>query len=346
LVQGTDGNFYGTTYGGTYNLGTVFKITPDGKLTTLHSFANAPDGEYPWAGLVEGTNGDFYGTTIKGGANNAGIVFSITPSGKMKTLHTFSGNDGVYPYAGLVQGTDGNFYGTTHGAGAKGGGTVFRITPSGKLKTLYNFCSQSGCTDGEEPIAGLVQGKDGDLHFYGTTYAGGAGYACEDHPCGTIFKITPSGVLTTLHSFISTDGGNPSAMLVQDTNGNFYGTTYNYGANNDGTVFKIASGGGTLTTLHTFAGYPTDGSYSSAGLVQAANGYLYGTTEEGGANGYGTVFKISTTGKKTLTTLHSFDQTDGELPYGGLVLGTDGNFYGTTYGGGAYGYGTIFKITP
>jgi uncharacterized repeat protein (TIGR03803 family) len=242
--------------------------------------------------------------------------------------------------------------------GANNGGTIFKITPSGTLTTLYSFCPQSGCTDGEYPYAGLVQATNGD--FYGTTDSGGGdGY-------GTVFKITPSGTLTTLHSFCSqgvypdcTDGEYPEAPLVQATNGDLYGTASSGGASGNGTVFKITPSG-TLTTLHTFAGYPTDGSYSTAGLVQATNGDLYGTAEYGGVNcgdigGCGTVFKI--TPGSTLTTLYSFcsqggiDCTDGDSPDGGLVQATDGNFYGTTQEGVANGTtiggcGTIFKITP
>ena len=252
LVQGRDGNFYGTTYaGGTNNAGgTIFKITPSGKLTALYSFCsevvngNCTDGSSPDAGLVQDTFGNFYGTTSQGGASGncgevgCGTVFKITPSGKLKTLHRFQRTDGLYPYAGLVQATNGNFYGTTTEGGANttdcggfGCGTVFKITPSGKLKTLYNFCSQSGCTDGSSPDAGLVQDTNGNL--YGTTQGGGA------NSYGTVFTITTSGKLKTLHSFDSTDGAIPDAGLVQDINGYLYGTTTEGGANGEGSVFKL-----------------------------------------------------------------------------------------------------------
>ncbi len=221
---------------------------------------------------------------------------------------------------------------------------VFKITPTGTLTTLYSFCAQSGCTDGEYPVAGLVQGTDGN--FYGTTPEGGANGG------GTVFKITPTGTLTTLYSFCAqnncADGANPAAGLVQATDGNFYGTTYAGGANGYGTVFKITPSG-TLTTLYSFCskGGCADGSYPEAGLVQATDGNLYGTTFaatfDGGANGDGTVFKITPSG--TLTTLYSFSGPDGANPWAGLVQATDGNFYGTTYAGGANGDGTVFK-TP
>jgi uncharacterized repeat protein (TIGR03803 family) len=266
------------------------------------------------------------------------------------TLHSFDGTDGSSPNAGLVQATNGDLYGTTQAGGANGSGTVFKITPSGTLTTLYSFCSQSGCTDGDGPNP-LVQATNGN--FYGTATQGGAnGY-------GTVFKITPSGTLMTLLSFNGTDGEYPST-LVQATDGSLYGTTSGGGAHGYyGTVFKITPSG-TLMTLLSFNG--TDGEYPSA-LIQATNGDLYGTTLEGGANDScfvdpivvtcGTVFKITPSG--TLTTLHSFDYTDGDFPSAALVQATDGNLYGTTSGGGAnscsvfgkaYGCGTVFKITP
>ncbi len=242
LVQATDGNFYGTTTaGGASDDGTVFTITPSGVLTTLHTF-DGTDGAGP-AGLIQATNGNFYGTTSSQGATPWGTVFEITPSGTLTTLHSFcslSGcADGGIPEAALVQGTDGNFYGTASNFGVNGAGTIFKITPSGTLTTLYSFCSLSGCADGLNPEAALVQGTDGNL--YGTTTAGGSG--CADG-CGTVFKITPSGVLTTLHSFDYADGANPVAGLVQATNGNFYGTTSEGGAycsyGSCGTVFSLS----------------------------------------------------------------------------------------------------------
>jgi len=332
--------------------------SPAQVLNTLYSFcaqSNCADGSLPWAGLVQAADGNFYGTTADAGANGWGTVFKITPSGALTTLYSFCAQsncaDGSSPYAGLVQATDGNFYGTAFEGGNSYSscglygtcGTVFKITPSGALTTLYSFCSQSGCTDGANPIGGLVQGRDGN--FYGTTFSGGS--YCPPDGCGTVFKITPSGTLTTLHSFEGngTGGGGPVAALVQATDGNFYGTT-------GITVFKITPGG-TLTTLHTF--YGADGAQPYAGLVQASDGNFYGTTLYGGANGgcnygegCGTVFKITPSG--TLTTLHSFcsqpNCTDGDSPHAGLVQATDGDLYGTTSAGGnASNEGTVFKIT-
>ena len=290
LVQGTDGNFYGTTgYGGattcTYGCGTIFKITPAGTLTTLHSF-DYTDGEYPLGvGLVQATDGNFYGTTYSGAAYGYGTVFKITPASALTTLHSFDSTDGADPEAGLVQGTDGSFYGTTYFGGAYNYGTIFKITPAGTLTTLHSF----DYTDGEYPLGGgLVQATDGN--FYGTTSEGANGY-------GTVFKITPTGTLTTLHSFHVTDGAYPEA-LVQATDGNFYGTTSFGGTAGNctpggcGTVFKITPGG-TLTTLHNFANTTTEGAVPGAGLVQATDGNFYGTTADGGAYADGTVFSLS-----------------------------------------------------
>jgi uncharacterized repeat protein (TIGR03803 family) len=347
LVQATNGYFYGTTYsGGANDDGTVFKITPTGTLTMLHSFCSpypCQDGAESGAGLVQANNGDLYGTTQNGGADGYGTVFKITPSGTLMTLHSFDGTDGANPYAGLVQATDRNLYGTTQNGGANNKGTVFKITPSGTLTTLHSFDG----TDGKLPYAGLVQTTNGDL--YGTTQTGGANGA------GTVFKITPSGKLTILYSFCSqsgcTDGELPHAGLVQATNADLYGTTAYGGADADGTVFKITPSG-TLTTLHSFDG--TDGANPYAGLVQATDGNLYGTAAYGGANttdcggiGCGTVFKIIPTG--TVTTLYSFCSqsgcTDGDYPVAGLVQDTNGDLYGTAAMGGANGYGTVFWLS-
>jgi uncharacterized repeat protein (TIGR03803 family) len=283
LVLATDGNFYGTTdYGGAYSsaicflasgCGTVFRITPGGTLTTLHSF-DGTDGFVPSAGLVQATDGNFYGATYGGGASYpcpggfpggyCGTVFKITPAGTLTTLHRFDGTDGS-GHAALLQATDGNFYGTTFGGGANDGGTVFKITPGGTLTTLYSFCSQTNCTDGTFPYAGLVQATDGN--FYGTTTRGGANVG------GTVFKITPGGTLTTLYSFCSqancTDGGAPAAGLVQATDGNFYGTA---GGGGDlscdappggcGTVFSLAVGLGLFVKT-----LPTSGEVGAAVII-------------------------------------------------------------------------------
>ena len=290
LVQGSDGNFYGTTEGGgtTNNNGTVFRISPSGTYTNLYSFGTSPkDGAIPNAGLVQGSDGNFYGTTVIGG----GTVFRISPSGTYTSLYSFAGypTDGQYPEAGLVQGSDGNFYGTTEGGGTYSGGTVFRISPSGSETNLYSFGSYP--TDGVAPFAGLVQGSDGN--FYGTTYLGGSSANC-DGGCGTVFRINSSGTETTLYSFVgsSTDGENPyHDGLVQGSDGSFYGTTKYGGANSLGTVFRITPSG-SYTNLYFFGSQPNDGGDPQAGLVQGSDGNFYGTTQIGGTYSGGTVFKL------------------------------------------------------
>jgi uncharacterized repeat protein (TIGR03803 family) len=308
--------------------------------TTLHSFDNF-NGAKPYSWVPQATDGNFYGTTWAGGATGNGTVFKLTPNGK-ETRYSFcmqSGcPDGAQPYAGLVEASNGDFYGTTSSGGAHLGGTVFKITESGILTTLYSFCPQTGCADGYESEAGLVQASNGD--FYGTTAFGGVN-TCGQSTCGTVFKITPKGVLTTLHTFDETDGATPVGTMIQGTDGDLYGSTCCHG----GTVFKITPGG-TLTDLHNFCSKSNcaDGSGVFGTLVEGSDGEFYGTTA-GSAPPYhaGTVFKITKSGK--LTTLHVFDNTDGNEPVAGLVLGSDGNFYGSTVSGGANNDGTIFEMT-
>ena len=278
LVQGSDGNFYGTTAGGGANsLGNVFSISPSGTLTNLYSFSGPPnDGSHPHSSLVPGNDGNFYGTAYSGGASNAGNVLRIRPSGSLTKLWSFTGgSDGAKPWAGLLHGSDGNFYGTTYSGGDSNAGTVFRISPSASFTNLWSF---TGGSDGANPEAGLAQGTDGD--FYGTTARGATSNA------GSVFRISPSGTLTTLYSFSGgSDGTAPWAGLLQGSDGNFYGTT----AGGTGTVFRI-SPSGSFTNLYSFQG--TDGSNPSAGLVQGIDGAFYGTTRFGGAASDGTVFRL------------------------------------------------------
>jgi len=301
LVRDTEGNLYGTTsFGGTYDYGTVFELAPSGTETILHSFdKNGTDGVDPTAGLVLDTKGNLYGTTQRGGTGTTcsplggcGTVFELTPSGTETILHSFdkNGTDGIDPTAGLVLDTKGNLYGTTEYGGtgecSRGCGTVFELTPSGTETILHSFNSVNDGTDGISPLAPLVRDTEGNL--YGTTVSGGI------YGVGTVFEVTSSGTETILHSFAetATDGGRPYGGLVMDTQGNLYGTTYNGAKTGSclpsgcGSVFKLTLSG-TETTLHRFVDNGTDGTRPNAGLVRDTEGNLYGTTLYGGTYGYG-----------------------------------------------------------
>jgi uncharacterized repeat protein (TIGR03803 family) len=287
LVQGSDGNFYGTTLyggsGGTLGDGTVFKMTPAGVLTTLISFSGA-DGANPYGGLVQGSDGNFYGTTENGGSASDGTVFKITSAGVLTTLVSFDGANGAQPEATLVRGSDGNFYGTTQygGSGSGKDGTVFKITPAGVLTTLVSFPGSAGnWPEGALPFAPLVQGSDGN--FYGTTTYGGS------NDFGTVFKMTPAGVLTTLVSFDNVNGAYPFAGLLQGRDGNFYGTTD--GSGNDGNIFKITPAG-VLTTLVSFTGGDAQFGEGPSGLVQGNDGNCYGVTTWGGSSDNGEIYQL------------------------------------------------------
>jgi uncharacterized repeat protein (TIGR03803 family) len=264
LVQGTDGNFYGTTtYGGNNaadnncfcgGFGVVFKLTTAGDLTTLYTFCNVTnsagfclDGGGPYASLVRGANGKFYGTTGGGGTgvgNNSGTIFEISPSGRLTTLYSFCQEtgcpDGAIPYASLLLASNGNFYGVTRGGGETNWGTAFKLTPAGKLTTLHLFSED----EGESPYSALVQGSDGN--FYGTLSTGGP-YTNKGFPYGAVFKMTPEGAESTVYNFCSTPpctvtshGAYPYAGVVQGSNGALYGLTNLGGTDDDGTVFRIS----------------------------------------------------------------------------------------------------------
>src|SRR5208282_1858392 len=246
------------------------------------------------------------------------------------------GKDGDQP-AGLVQDSEGSFYGTTASGGAYNNGTVFKLSAKGVLKLLYTF---KVSPDGASPQAGLVlDPRNGNL--YGTTELGGK------YGVGTVFEVNASGIETVLYNFgAGTDGAYPVAGLIMDSNGNLYGTTEKGGVYNNGTAFKLDNTGATEIWLYSFAGYPTDGEYPTAPLVLDNTGNLYGTTQEGGAQNNGTVFRLDPTGGET--PLYSFKGSqngDGASPYAGLVLDAVGNLYGTTAAGGDQGnFGTVFEV--
>jgi uncharacterized repeat protein (TIGR03803 family) len=378
LVRDAQGNLYGTTFVGGdpacgAGCGTVFKVDTTGNETVLYSFTFAGEDGYDPGGLVRDAQGNLYGTTSAGGASGKGTVFKVDTTGKETLLYSFSwaggyGADGAYPL-GLVQDAQGNLYGTTTSGGdlacdgPYGCGTVFKLDTTGKETVLYSFTGgRDG--DGEWPAAEPLLDAQGNL--YGTTDGGGAyGFF------GTVFKVDTTGKETVLYSFTPTggDGSDPHAGLVQDAQGNLYGTTLIGGdlacnaPSGCGTVFKVDTTG-KETVLYSFTGTGGDGASPVAGLVRDAQGNLYGTTVYGGdlacnaPSGCGTVFKVDTTGKETV--LYSFTGTggDGASPEAGLVRDAQGNLYGTTVGGGdllpaacptrivyaAPGCGTVFEL--
>jgi uncharacterized repeat protein (TIGR03803 family) len=348
-------------------------------LTYLYNFGTvSAAGGQPNGPLLQASDGNFYGTTRAGGTSGCtvgcGVIFRVTADGTATGLHSFGDqtSDGEKPTAPLVQGRDGALYGTTSFGGAYGYGTVFKITLDGIYTVLYSFGSTS--SDGAVPVAGLIQGTDGN--FYGTTSTGGAN-RCTNVPgmannCGTVFRITPAGVETVLYSFGASvaDGVQPEAPLLQGSDGNFYGTTVTGGANscsttgatnNCGTAFKMTPNGA-LTILHSFGQgsapgiLSTDGIAPQGPLIQGDDGAFYGTTVSGGQGrcggffGCGTVYRITSAG--ALTILYTFATSsisDGYGPSPFLTLARDGNFYGTTGSGGAKGgdlFGTVFRLTP
>ena len=373
LIQGKDGNFYGTTYSGGANRlsvgyfpgatgdGTFYVITPAGVETVLYSFgASNLDGLGPSGSLIQAADGNFYGTTMLGGAADAGTVFKITPTGVETVLYSFgaSSTDAINPFSGVIQGTDGNFYGTASG-GAAEYGTVFMVTPSGVETVLHSFGGSP--TDGQYPGGGLVQGLDGN--FYGTTTYGGATTDVSNIGTGegTVYKITPAGEETLIYSFGSLDGFGPTGTLAQDSAGNLYGTTSNdlngtspSVSTSEGTVFKVTPAG-VETVLYTFPLNSNSGGVAPNSVTVGSDGNLYGTTENGGTGAGGVAFRITSDGAYRV--LYSFGDSGAVLkadPKGyipnGVIQASDGNLYGTTSLGGAVsstsvGTGVVFKIT-
>jgi uncharacterized repeat protein (TIGR03803 family) len=249
-IQGFNGSFYGTTFGGTASgdYGSVYKITSSGAFTTLHNFGST-DGANPYAPLLQGNDGNFYGTTSTGGTHNAGTIFRIKPTGKFTVLFNFDGAHGANPYAPLIQGSDGNFYGVASAGGSAGGGVAFKITPSGLLTVLHQF---TGGSDGSNQVGGLVQATDGN--FYGTNNVGGA------FDWGVLFRITPTGLFTVLHDFDWESGASPQSTLCQHTRGVLYGSTAVGGIDNrgEGTFYRFDVGLGPFVSFVAGAGKVRD----------------------------------------------------------------------------------------
>lgn len=329
-----NGTLYGTTYGGGggYEWGTVFKVGLTGIEHVLYRFKAGNDGAHPYAGLTP-LDGMLYGTTYQGGTSGNGTVFKITPAGLEHVIYSFKGgNDGQYPYGKLVA-VNGVLYGTTYQGGVNPGwGTVFKITTSGVEKVIYRF---NAGNDGAHPWAGLTL-LNGVL--YGTTYQGGASGS------GTVFRVSTAGTERVLYSFKGgKDGQYPYARLLA-LKGDLYGTTYQGGVSYGwGTVFKVSTSGVEKVLYRFQAG--KDGAHPYyAGLVDH-DGFLYGTTYQGGASGAGTLFKLATTGANEHVVYSFKGGNDGQYPYDGPIFVND-SAYGTTNLGGSSGAGTVFKVTP
>ncbi len=321
MVLAKDGNFYATANeGGANGAGTVFKMTPAGVVTDLYDFTVGNQGG-PYSGLIQASDGNLYGTTTGG-------VFKITTAGAF-TFFPFQPPVSGGAYGGVIQGSDGNLYGAIREGGANGNGAIFRMTLSGALTDLHDF---NGVTEGSGPEVPPVQAADGN--FYGTTCCSGVG----DNASGMVYKMTPGGSFTVLHTFMGPDGASPQSALIQGTDGNFYGTTEAGGANDKGTIFKMTPGGA-VTTLYSFSG--SDGQNPIAGLLQASDGNFYGIALGGGTGREGTIFQITLQG--AFTTLYNFNGKLGGSAYSGLIQGTDGNLYGISTGGGANFNGAIFE---
>ncbi len=344
-LQGSDGNFYGTTrLGGTNDWGTVFRMDAAGNVTTLHSFV-VTDGAQPTGALIQATDGNIYGTTVTGGIGDCspssrfqyacGTAFQMDLSDNVTTFYDFGGGIevGTVPASGLIQAADGNFYGTAPLGGTGGGcapslgcGTVFKLDPAGNATTLHLFQG----SDGSDPETALIQASDGSL--FGTTAAGG------ESNVGTVFKLDLSGNFTTLHDFHQGEGGNPT--LIQARDGNFYGTTFE-------TAFRMDTSGN-VTVLHSFNF--AEGLSLSA-LLEAADGNFYGTAAiggnvpcalPGGSDQCGTIFRMDPSGN--VTVLHQFRGDDGAVPLAALIQGSDGNLYGMTSQGGPGNVGVVFRL--
>ncbi|MEM6447753.1 MAG: choice-of-anchor tandem repeat GloVer-containing protein [Cyanobacteria bacterium P01_D01_bin.123] len=353
LLLASDGNFYGTTsLGGASDLGTLFRMTPEGDLTKLVDF-DGSNGSTPVGRLIEASDGNFYGTTRLGGSSNLGTIFQLTPSGDLTTLVQFvnNGRDGFRPQSPLLEASDGNFYGTTSEGGAFVSGTVFRMTPEGVLETLvsldtrFDGSNEQLDSDAAVPDAGLIEANDGN--FYGTTRRGGSNGE------GVVFQVSPEGDFATFASLPERNriGGDAEkrARLLEASDGNFYGATPDGGSTTDrGVIFRLTPTG-ELTRLVIFEGSP-NGSNPAGGLIEAIDGNFYGTTRGGGnltVNNVGTIYRVTPDG--LLSTLFSFSRSNndnGDAPIGELVEASDGSLYGVTRVGGTNFNGTIFRYSP
>jgi uncharacterized repeat protein (TIGR03803 family) len=303
LTVGKDGKLYGMTSGGGLGGGTFFRMAPEGALTRLAQFQPLGFvGSTSEAPLFATRDGNLYGFTSFDGAYGRGTIFKIDPAGRPTTLASFTPADGFKPVrCKLTEAADGYLYGTTCFGGAYQKGTIFRLSPSGELKTAFSFQGPNG----NAPFGGLVLASDG--HFYGTTAWGG------NNDGGTVFRFDTNGALTTLIRFSGANGSTPAAALIQARDGNLYGTTAGGGNYDNGTLFRLTTNGAFKVLVHF---NNANGNNPQGGpLLEGGDGYLYGTTLDGGSYGKGTVFKVTTNG--VLTTLTSFSGFDGSMPLQG-----------------------------
>ncbi len=325
------GVLYGTTSaGGAHGAGTVYGTDAVGVESVLYSFTGGADGGNPQSGVIGDSAGNLYGTTFGGGVNNNGLVYKIDTTGTETVLYSFlGGSDGSAPYGRLTKDTAGNLYGTT--TGSDSGGTVFQIDPAGNKTILHSFDG----TDGQAPYSGVTLDASGDI--YGTTTLAGS------TDSGTVYKLSSSGEELLVYSFLgAADGSDPYAGVILDSAGNLYGTTVYGGTGGAGTVYKLDPKFN-KTVLYNFTG-GSDGGNPYANLLRSKAGTLYGTTQNGGANGKGVVFKLDTAGNEIV--LYSFAGTDGQSPVAALISDESGDLYGTTPSGGNQSGGVVFEIKP
>jgi len=306
--------------------------------TVLYNFTGGSDGGYPYAGVIRDAAGNMYVTAAFGSYRDDGTVLKIDSAGTETVVHTFSGSDGANPYTPVARDEAGNIYGTTGVGGSDGRGTVFKIDTAGNETVLHSF---TGGSEGCNPLQGLAMDKAGNL--YGTTLRGSVPCGSSDY--GTIFKVDRSGNFTLLHSFDELDGESPSGgHLTLDVSGNLYGVATEGGTYDYGELYKLSKNG-TLTVLHSFAGGTTDGCNPYGSVARDKAGNLYGTTEYCGSNNYGTIWKVSKSGKETV--LHNFAgyPSDGCWPQAGVTRDSKGNLYGVAYACGANNVGALYRLS-
>jgi uncharacterized repeat protein (TIGR03803 family) len=333
LFRASNGRFYGTApnNGPAGAAGTLFEVTSSGTFTRLLAFSGAPS--TPHAALVAHPDGSLYGVSAAGGSTSSGTIFRLVPGVSIQVLHEFYGpQHGAGPYDALTVAGDGSIYGTAPGGGTGTAGTIYKLSSAGAFSVLNTPSGASG--DGVFPYASVVKANDGA--YYGVMAGGGAAQA------GTIYRMSSAGVVTREYSFNGTASGKmPYGRLEVGTNGLLYGTTTGGGASFRGTLYSYDPSARRFTLLVTFSG--ANGANPFAGVTQGSDARLYGTTFTGGLYGYGSIFAFDI-GTHHLTTLHSFNSSNGTYPYAALAEASDGRLYGTTSAGGAYGLGTVFSI--